>query len=132
MTVKARTKSVFLSYSHGDPVLAAEVTNCLSEEGWQIRGVGRELPDAYDFAVQIREAIKECDVFVVLATPAWAWSPWCVLEAGVAYGQQKPILVVTKDLPDEALPPYLEPFARISAKKLQTLVQKLRQVPLED
>jgi nucleoside 2-deoxyribosyltransferase len=132
MTVKVSTKTVFLSYSHGDPAFAAEVRNCLAEEGWQVRGVPEESPDANISAGQIREAIKESDVVVVLATPAWVRSSWGVFEAGVAYVQQKPIFVVTKDLPDDALPVHLQAFQKVSGKQLPKLVRGLRQLHLEE
>ena|ERR1017187_4453777 len=125
MTVKAPTKSVYLAYSRVDPALAAEVKNRLAEDGLEIHSALNAAAD-YELAVRIREAIKESDVLVILATPAQIRSSWLTLEVGVAYALAKPIFLLTKDLPEESVPPHLQWIPRIAFEDVDKLAAAIQ------
>ena len=128
MTVKTPTKSVYLSYSRVDPALVAEVKNRLTEEGLDIHGALNGTLD-HDLAVRIREAIKESDVLVILATPAQIRSSWLTFEVGIAIAFAKPTFLLTKDLAEESVPPHLRSFPRFAFEdvdKLAAAIQRSR------
>src|SRR5438034_11508345 len=113
MTVKAPPKSVYLAYSRRDPALAAEVKNNLTEEGLEIHGAVNGTLD-HDLAVRVRQAIKESDALVILATPAQIRSSWLTFEFGIAIAFAKPTFLLTKDLSEESVPPHLQSIPRFA------------------
>jgi hypothetical protein len=46
-------------------------------------------------------------------------------EIGIAIAWQKPIYLLTKDLPDDAVPPHLQPFPRIAFKNMNKLAETI-------
>ncbi|HEX4297724.1 MAG TPA: toll/interleukin-1 receptor domain-containing protein [Devosia sp.] len=92
---------IFISYSRVDAPLADKVVGGLRDAGYKvwIDATGIEEGRAYDR--QIEQALRDCDLAVVLWSRISVDSEWVRNEAGDAYGHGKLIPLLT----DDAEPP---------------------------
>jgi hypothetical protein len=96
---------VFLCYTARDNVLAARVKRSLMDEGLSVfRLADQSLKGPW---LQVREAIAESAVVVVLATPASVLSTNLAVEMGLVLGWQKPLYVVAHEVSPRNLPVFL-------------------------
>jgi hypothetical protein len=55
-------------------------------------------------ASEVREAIEQCDEFVVLLSPNSKGREWVLMEMGAAWGLQKPIMGILHGLSAQKMP----------------------------
>jgi len=83
-----RMRTAFLCHSHVDSDLAEGIQAVLKEAGWNvyIDWQDSSLPDSpnEETALAIKEKIKQCDIFLFLATKSSTTSKWCPWEIGYA------------------------------------------------
>lgn len=97
--------TAFLSHSHLDRQLAEGLKTYLKERGWNvyIDWLDESMPDKVSSAtaVKLKEKIRECDLFLFLATyNSCKLSRWCPWEIGIADGEKgtgKIIIIPTRD-----------------------------------
>ena len=126
---------VFLSYARTDAKNVEKLRNYLGFEP-RIRVVSPDsLTSGQAWASQLKHAIEDCDVFVVVISPTSVASPNVLYELGAAWGMGKPILPVTtqvysglnlpldlKDLPSVSIGELEDPDAlRGIIKQIETI-----------
>jgi len=123
MAVSTLATTVFLAHSPRDKVDALQVKKRLADEGISVQTVDA-LPEK-DLASEMRDAIAECEAFVVLATEAFVHSANLAFEIGAARAWQKPIYILAKDLSKAGLPKYLREFPVIPYAALERLAEQI-------
>lgn len=93
-------KTAFLCHSHRDRTLVEGLIQLFKEEGLHlyVDWMDNEMPETTngDTARQIKNRIRESDMFLFLATPNSLASRWCPWEIGFADGvkQHEKIMVI--------------------------------------
>jgi hypothetical protein len=88
------TLRVFVSSAPADQPHARHLKSLLSRRG-NLRVFSAQLLSAgEDWSSRARQELLQCDLFIVLLTPAAAQSGWVLQELGAAWGLNKPIAVV--------------------------------------
>lgn len=102
-------RRIFISHSSLDNAAAEAMRDWLGSEGWQ--DVFLDLDPALGVAPgqrwrdELRKAGEQCAAVIVLLSPAWAASRWCLTEFLIAAQLGKEIFpVLTAPCPVEALP----------------------------
>jgi hypothetical protein len=104
----------FISYSLKDEAIYTTV--CMALDAAKIERWDRMTMAAGDsLAEQLREAIRDCEVCVFIATRRSIESAWCLAELGAFWGVGKKVLMfmVDADLDDSALPPQFKGTLRV-------------------
>lgn len=115
-----RHPRVFLSFHQDDRVMAEQVRKVLSREA-QAKVFSTDAVRAgEDFAKRLKRELKAADVFVLIGTPRTQLSSWVMTEIGMAWGSEKPVLVVT-DRADRTirLPVQLQGLQQVSIDELE-------------
>lgn len=98
-TATVPSTRAFLAYSNADAQTAGEVTDLLKRI---IPDIEIWTPDSFvkpgtDWSQSVREALHDCDLFVLLLSPQSASSPNLRFELGAAWGLGKNIVAITTD-----------------------------------
>lgn len=80
--------NVFLSYSHTDAPLAAQVSRGLKAAGLNVWSPDGDLLPGDNWAAEVARALEESEAMVVLLTPDAMHSPWVKREMEYALGAQ--------------------------------------------
>lgn len=80
--------NVFLSYSHTDALLAAQVSRGLKAAGLNVWSPDGDLLPGDNWAAEVARALEESQAMVVLLTPDAMHSPWVKREMEYALGAQ--------------------------------------------
>src|SRR2546427_453380 len=94
---KNRARRVFLSYTQSDAGQAEQLRRLLDARGDSTVFTVDSLSASAGWQGQVREALRECDVFVLLVSPAALASPWVLYELGAAWSLGKPVIPVLTD-----------------------------------
>ena len=123
---------VFVSYSHEDRKLAAEVIRILGEEMHMAPVSDENIHPGSPFTNAIKGLIAHAHVFLALITPSSIGRPWVHQETGYAMALDIPVLPVAigddKDFPDMQMIAQLE-AVRVRAD-LSDLQERLTEVDL--
>lgn len=84
--------NVFISYSTEDKDAANAICHVLEENNIKCWIAPRDIPAGAQYGDLIDEAIKECQVVVVLFSETAAVSPWVTSEMNIAFEEQKVII----------------------------------------
>jgi hypothetical protein len=102
---------IFLSHSSVDELEAVALKHWLADNGWDEEDVfldvdpERGLVAGERWQEALRKAADRCEAVVLLVTPAWAKSKWCLAEFLLAKNLHKHIFgVILKDVPISELP----------------------------
>ncbi|MCE5238070.1 toll/interleukin-1 receptor domain-containing protein [bacterium] len=87
---------VFISYSQHDVRMARALSDGLRASGYTV-WLTDSVAAGVELSSAIAEAIRECQVFIVLISAASANSPWLQLELGMARGLAKQVLPLYVD-----------------------------------
>jgi len=85
---------IFISYSHKDKKLAAEISTKLKEFGFETFLAHEYIEVDKDWRLEILKHLHSCDVFVALITDDFNKSDWTHQEAGYAMAKEKKIISV--------------------------------------
>src|SRR2546426_1267225 len=131
MSEQPSQPSVFLSYAARDKAAAETVSNAMRQGGLDVRTADGSWAGR-DLAETIATAMRECDAFVLVATPERVNSTWAPFEFGAARALGMPIFVVLTE--QGPLPGYLRDFSTGSVKDVDRLVRAIRAAtePLSD
>ena len=103
---------VFISYSRDDTEIAHEITRVL-EKGGHKPWIDEQLILGQRWKDKLKQAIDECDAFLILLSPATLESEWCQWEYAEALSQNKPIFPVVIEAIAKPLPPAFEGLSDI-------------------
>jgi hypothetical protein len=100
---------VFLSHSSTDEREAVAIKHWLADNGWDAVFLDidpeRGLTAGERWQEALRQAADRCEAVVIMVSPAWAKSKWCLAEFLLAKSLHKQIFgVVLKDVPFGELP----------------------------
>jgi len=119
---------IFISFSHTDDALYAELYFLLAEQGhspFTYQAWGRELPPGTDHVDRIRQEIESSELFIALITCRSLKSEWVACEVELAYELSKmnalrAIAIVDRQLSDSppAFSSLRHPNADIFLKRL--------------
>ena len=117
--------TVFLANALQDQPLAALVANTLKEAGFRVRSEAttRAVSERQS---EVRDALRESDAYVILASTQSISSPWTPFEIGAVMALEKPIFVIK--LNADPLPAYLAHLRVLAPSELPTLVAELKAV----
>lgn len=90
----ARKSYVFISHSSDNQANAETVARLLEENGFKTWMSYRDIPIGARYAEALTEAIKNCEVFLLLLTPEALNSVWVSKETERAINYRKTILAV--------------------------------------
>lgn len=102
-----RPLRVFLSYSRRDAALSRMIGDRLAASGHDLLVDSRSLPFGHRWKVELMRLLRECDVVVLLVSPAMVASEWCRWEVRQARQYGKRVVpvriaeVAAADLPAE-------------------------------
>jgi TIR domain len=105
------TPSVFISHSHADRAVAAEIDLVLRKNGAQTFLDQRELGPGDQLPANLQASIENCSSFLLLWSVSAGLSTWVKREWNLAYTKQKRIIPFTVD--GFALPSPLNNFISI-------------------
>lgn len=115
--------SVFLSHASEDKALAEPIQLALATAGYNVFYDELSLPPGGDYHHRIETAVKRCDVFVFIASPASITEgKYTLLELKYARARwpspiNRVLPVVTDGLKPADLPPYLQPATILSINR---------------
>ncbi|MCY1669021.1 nSTAND1 domain-containing NTPase [Rhizobium sp. SL86] len=100
---------LFISHASADNAETLALKDWLRDEGWsrlfldidEVEGIkaGTRWRD------ELANAIRQCDAVLVLLSPAWTASRWCLAELNTASLQHKPVIAcIVKPLPYDEIP----------------------------
>ena len=92
---------MFLSHATDDEAVLQPAVEALRRLGVTVFSCGDSIPGGSRWWDQILDALRDCDRFVSVLTPASRASTWCAFEAGAAVALGKPLQLVSLD----GLPP---------------------------
>jgi TIR domain len=95
---------------------------------WDVKSM---VPDG-SLAEQLRSAINECDVCILIATRRSLDSKWCLAEVGAFWGAGKPVIlyVADPDLTETDYPPQFQGNLRTS--DLERVIERVRCLVSDD
>lgn len=115
---------VFVSHSHADAELAAQVSTALRNEGLEVWDPDLNLLPGDNWAAEIARALEESDAMVVLMTADALSSPWVRREMEYALG--------AKRYSNRLIPVAVGDRERIPAHDIPWIVRQLPWIELED
>jgi WD40 repeat protein len=103
---------LFISHASADNAESLALKGWLQSEGWSRLFLDIDASDGIRAGTRWRDelaqAMTQCDAVLVLISPAWASSKWCLAELNTASLQHKPIIAcIVKPIPHEEIPPIL-------------------------
>ena len=117
MAAKRRSREayrVFVSYSHKDRWIAKHIVKEIESRA---KGAVHVFLDEKDIeagqhiAEEIREAIEQCEEFVVLLSPNSKGREWVLIEMGAAWGLKKQIMTILHNLSPQEMPEIRYPYS---------------------
>ena len=115
---------VFVSHSHADAELAAQVSRALRDEGLEVWDSDLDLLPGDNWAAEVARALEESEAMVVLMTADALSSPWVRREMEYALG--------AKRYSNRLIPVAIGDRERIPAHDVPWIVRRLPWVELED
>ena len=117
---KEKPVEVFLSYAAKDKDRAGELKQLLLQQP-NVRVTTSDMFSAGgNWPAQLQDAIRKCDLFIVLASPHSLESSWVMLEFGAAFGMGRPLVVVlTRRELITRIPAAMQAFQAIDLKDLK-------------
>lgn len=97
-------KPVFISYTTADKEKATEIRNLLEQEGFGCWMGNRDIPGGSNYTKEITNAIRECQVFLLILSAASQKSEYVFRELDFAVKQRKnviPYMIEDQTLTDE-------------------------------
>lgn len=131
MSTATATHDVFMSTTATDRAQADVVQRAIESQGLSVfRADHVAVGD--DWPTELREAIGDCPVFLLILSQVSLNSAWSVMELGAAQAWGKAIFVVSAGVTE--VPPFLRPFEIVPISQLSSLVSKIQQSirPLTD
>jgi hypothetical protein len=83
---------VFVSYSTADIRNVEDLKSQISDSGVAVFVADRSVQPGQSLPEEIKQAITDCDVFILLWSPTAKTSGWVPQEIGIALGLGKPII----------------------------------------
>ena len=115
---------VFVSHSHADAELAAQVSTALRNEGLEVWDPDLNLLPGDNWAAEIARALEESDAMVVLLTPSAISSSWVRREMEYALG--------AKRYSNRLIPVLVGDRASIPVQDIPWIVRQMPWIELED
>ena len=115
---------VFVSHSHADAELAAQVSEALRNEGLEVWDPDLNLLPGDNWAAEVARALEESEAMVVLMTADALSSPWVRREMEYALG--------AKRYSNRLIPVAVGDRGSIPAHDVPWIVRQLPWVELED
>jgi TIR domain len=105
----------FISHSFKDEAVYSAICLAVDAAGAK-RWDASTMSAGESLADQLRDAIRDCEVCVFIATRRSIESPWCLAELGAFWGAGKRVLLfmADPDLGDSMLPPQFKGNLRVS------------------
>lgn len=122
--LRRRMPKVFISYKRLDSGrIASQLYDRLNRLGYETFLDEASVPRGADFQRELKWWLNDADLLVVLASPRFPWSRWCMEE--VTFCQQRFIGVAAIQWPDEiyADPPRLR-FPQVGAQSIRPVIIK--------
>ncbi len=116
---------VFLSYGARDSELAQQIYNEILSAGGKVFLAKKNIEPGSDFALEIRNALKESLEVWILVSPNSVKSEWVISEWGAAWVLGKKIIPILFRCAPESLPIRLQRLQCIDFHKYQNLVKDL-------
>jgi hypothetical protein len=116
MNLVRRTRMpAFISHSFKDEAIYSAICLAIDAAGVP-RWDASTMSPGESLAEQLRNAIRECEVCVFIATRRSIESPWCLAELGAFWGANKRVLLfmADPDLGDSMLPPQFKGNLRVN------------------
>jgi hypothetical protein len=111
----------FVSYSTRDVEFVRELSADIEQAGIRCFRDERSIRTGAQWIEELHDALRQCRVFVMVVTPQTLSSDWCKIEAGAAWGLNKPILAVLRHVAPSQLP---GPLASLQARVVETRQQQ--------
>jgi len=89
-----RAIRVFLSYSHMDSILVAEIKKTLEDNGIEAFLAHEDIGPSKEWEKEIIRSLNECDVFIPFINDNFMKSKWTDQESGIAFARGKFILPI--------------------------------------
>jgi len=119
---------VFLSYSHKDRWIASQIVNLiLGERGVVVFQDEKDIEGGEQFPDKIRNAIQQCDEFLVLLTPNSRGREWVHLEIGGAWVLRKLLAPILSNLRPQDMPEVLQHRQAIDLNHFEDYLGQLRE-----
>ena len=115
---------VFVSHSHADAELAAQVSKALQDEGLEVWDSDLNLLPGDNWAAEVARALEESEAMVVLMTADALSSPWVRREMEYALG--------AKRYSNRLIPVAVGDRESIPAHDIPWIIRRLPWVELED
>jgi hypothetical protein len=114
---------VFLSFAHSDKADAAAISAAIERAGARVWTADLELRPGEDFLNAVERGIAECDTYVLMLTPEFLRSAWCMYELGFLLSEQKSngaavIPILGGDTAAKSLPTVLRKFPVIDGSRM--------------
>lgn len=93
----SRTYSIFLSYAREDRPFAERVARAFSDRAPARVFTHDMLSPAEAWRERLRQALRDCDLFVMIGSPQATRSDFVLQELGAAWALEKPIVVVSAE-----------------------------------
>lgn len=117
---RVRPHRVFLSFHQDDRVLAEQVRKVLNREAHAKVFSTDAVRAGEDWGERLRRELKAADVFVLIGTPRAQLSDAVLWELGMAWGAEKPVIVVTDRADREiVLPVDVQALQHVSLDELE-------------
>ena len=114
---------VFLSHSHADSQLAAQLSNALQQRGMQVWTPDVNLLPGDNWAAELGRALEESNAMVVLLTPA---PPDCDVMRNIEYA------LGAKNYSNRLIPVVVGDPAQVRADLVPWIVRQMRRIDLDE
>ena len=114
---------VFLSYSHADSRLAAQISNALQQSGMQVWTPDANILPGDNWGAELGRALEESNAMVVLLTPD---PPDCDVMRNIDYA------LGAKNYSNRLIPVVVGDPAQVRADLVPWIVRKMRWIDLDE
>ena len=111
----------FISYSSSDVQFACDLCTDLDQAGIAWFRDKRSIRTGARWVDELHAAVRRCRVFIMVVTPLALTSDWCKIEAGAAWGLDKPILAILRGVTPGELP---GPLTLLQSRVVETPQQR--------
>ena len=119
--LRRRERRVFISYKRTDSEpIANQLHDALTRRGYTAFLDDVSIPKGLDFQAELNWWLNDADLLLVLLSPNFEESPWCMEEIAFAQGRAVPLVVV--EWPDSAYSSI--PFAAASQAPTRPSIQR--------
>jgi TIR domain len=116
---------VFVSYSTMDGWIARRVVEAIRRKKIRTFLDAKDIEGGDTFPESIRDAIRDCDEFIVLLTPHSIDRRWVLLELGAAWGLGKTIVPITAHLGIKEMPDAIQHHKAIDLNNFDVYISQL-------